>query len=409
MKRSLMVMAVMTGLMIATPAQAQTRVAVLDLEAGPGAGVAAGRISKAIRRQVANTSGLAIAAGKTLAEIKLIFGCTERPSRAYHRCLAKAGTSMKAHKIIVGKVRHNAAGYKVVITLVDVARPLRPQTVSGQIRRSGSKGSALRRHTRGWVARLFGRAHAGALAVTCSTDGVKVSVGGNVLGTCSASRTKIPLSPGTHKVIFTKDGFKTASHMVSISLGRTSRLNVDLEKRIIHRRLPPDDGGNGTKPGVKPPTGDDKKKDSRLAWKVLFYSTLTAGVALLAGSIVTGLKVNSLEDDKIVRIREIQLDPNIQNPGVKDACKENSNDDELINICNKGVDMARTTNILIGVGAALLASSGLFLYFAYIAKDSSKERATSLSPTFDGPGNTRIMVTPHIYVRGGGLSATLRF
>jgi PEGA domain len=406
MKRSLMVMAVMTGLMMATPVQAQTRVAVLDLEAGPGAGVAARRISKAIRRQVANTSGLAIAAGKTLAEIKLIFGCTERPSRAYHRCLAKAGTSMKANKIIVGKVRHTASGYKVVITLVDVARPLRPQTVSGQIRRSGSKGSALRRHTRVWVARLFGRAHAGSLAITCSTDGVKVSVGGNVLGTCSTSRTKITLSPGTHKVIFTKDGFKTASHMVSISLGRTSRLNVDLAKRIVHRRLPPDDG---TTPGVKPPAVDDNKKDNRLAWKVLFYSTLSAGVALLAGSIITGLKVSSLEDDKIVRIREIQLDPLIENPGVADACKDNSNDPELIDICNKGVTMARTTNILIGVGAALLASSGLFLYFAYIAKGSSKEKATSLNPTFDGPGKTRIMVTPQIYVRGGGLSATLRF
>ncbi len=221
MKRSLMVMAVMTGLMMATPVEAVTRVAVLDLEAGPGSGAAAVRISKAIRRQVANTSGLSIAAGKTLAEIKLIFGCTERPSRAYHRCLAKAGTSMKADKIIVGKVRHTADGYKVVMTLVDVARPLRPQTVSVHIRRSGAKGSALRSHARVWVARLFGRAHSGALAVTCSTDGVKVSVGGNVLGSCSSAATKIKLSPGTRKVIFTKDGFKTASHMVSISIGRT--------------------------------------------------------------------------------------------------------------------------------------------------------------------------------------------
>jgi len=226
MKRSLMVMVVMTGLVLATTAHAETRVAVLELEAGPGAGVAAGRISKALRRQVANTSGLSLAAGKSLAEIKLIFGCTERPSRAYHRCLAKAGTSMKADKIIVGKVRHTASGYKVVMTLVDVSRPLRPQTVSGQIRRSGAKGSALRNHTRTWVARLFGRVHSGFLAVTCSTDGVKVSVGGNVLGTCSSSRTKITLSPGTHKVIFTKDGFQTASHVVSVSLGRTSRLNV---------------------------------------------------------------------------------------------------------------------------------------------------------------------------------------
>ncbi len=408
MKRSLMVMAVMTGLMMATPAQAETRVAVLDLEAGPGAGVAAVRISKALRRQVANSSGLAIAAGKTLAEIKLIFGCTERPSRAYHRCLAKAGTSMKANKIIVGKVRHTAGGYKVVMTLVDVARPLRPQTVSVHIRRAGAKGSALRSHARIWVARLFGRAHSGALAVTCSTDGVKVSVGGNVLGSCGASSTKITLSPGTHKVIFTKDGFKTASHMVSISLGRTSRLNVELEKRTIHRRLPPGDG-NGTSPGVTPPDDTGKKKDNRLVWKVLFYSTLSAGVAMLAGSIITGLKVKAFEHDKEIRIREIQNDDNLPNPGVADACADHQNDGELISICNDGTSMARTTNILIGLGAALLASSGVFMYFAYIAKGSSPERAVNLTPTFSGPGKTKIMVTPQIWVRGGGLSATLRF
>ncbi len=408
MKRSLMVMVVMTGLVLATAAHAETRVAVLELEAGPGAGVAAGRISKALRRQVANTSGLSLAAGKSLAEIKLIFGCTERPSRAYHRCLAKAGTSMKADKIIVGKVRHTASGYKVVMTLVDVSRPLRPQTVSGQIRRSGAKGSALRNHTRTWVARLFGRVHSGFLAVTCSTDGVKVSVGGNVLGTCSSSRTKITLSPGTHKVIFTKNGFQTASHVVSVSLGRTSRLNVNLEKRVVVRRLPPDgSNGDGTSDGVTPPPVEGKKKDSRLAWKVLFYTTLSTGVALLAGSIFTGLKVRSLEDDKLILIRDLQGQG--ITPGVENACEDNGGSEELADICNRGESMARTTNIFIGVGAALLASSGLFLYLAYIAKGNTKERATTLTPSFDGPGNTRLMVTPQIYVRGGGLSATLRF
>lgn len=404
MKRSLMVMVVIVGLGIATSAGADTRVAVLDLDAGPGAGVAAGRISKALRRQVSNTPGLAIAAGKTLAEIKLIFGCTERPRRAYHRCLAKAGTSMKADKIIVGKVRKVSTGYKVVLTLVDVARPLRPQTVSGRISRSGAKGSVLRIHARTWIRRLFGKGQSGALAVTCSTDGVQVTVGGNVLGTCSTSSTKITLSPGTHKVIFTKDGFRTASRMVSISMGRTSRLSVDLVKLKIDSRLPPDGANGGT--DVTPPTGA-KKKDDRLLWKVLFYSTLSAGVALLAGSIISGLKVRAFEHDKEIRIRELQAIGTL--PGVADACKVNRGDGELVTICNKGTQMASITNALIGVGAALLAGSGVFLYLAYIAKSTSAEKPTSLGPTFGGPGKSRIMVTPQIWVRGGGLSATLRF
>jgi hypothetical protein len=397
-----MVMAVIAGLGVTTTARADTRVAVLDLEAGPGAGATAVKVSNALRRQVANTSGLAIAAGKSLAEIKLIFGCTERPRRAYHRCLAKAGTSMKADKIIVGKVRKAGAGYKVVLTLVDVANPLRPQTVSERISRAGAKGFRLRSHARAWISRLFGRGRSGTLVVTCSTDGVQVSVGGNVLGTCSTSATSITLSPGTHRVIFTKDGFHSASRMVSIRTSRKSQLNVELRKRKIESRLPPDDG-KGT-PGVTPPTDD---KDDRLLWKVLFYSTLGAGVALLAGSIFTGLKVRQYERDKEIRIS--QLHDIGSYPGVKDACTYNERDSTLLNICNDGTTMARTTNVLIGLGAALLASSGVFMYFAYIAKGLKKERPTSLGPTFGGPGKSRIMVTPQIWVRGGGLSATLRF
>jgi len=414
MKRSLMVLAVIGGLGLSTAAQAETRVAVLDLDAGPGAGPAAVRITKALRRQVANTTGLAIAGGKTLAEIQLIFGCTETPRRAYHRCLAKAGASMQANKIIVGKVRKAGSGFKVVMTLVDVAQPLRPQTVSGRISRSGSNGSSLRGFARAWIGRLFGKKQAGSLAVTCSTGDVQVTVGGNVLGTCSPTATKITLSPGTHTVTFTKEGFRTASRVVSISVGRASQLNVELIKRKVDSRLPPGDG-NGTgsgNNGVTPPVGP-KKKDSRLAWKVLFYTTLSAGVALLASSIFTGLKVKAYEHDKEVRIRQIQdahtADPTVPLPGEDDACKFNAGDLTLLDICNKGSQMANVTNALIGVGAALLAGSGVFLYFAYIAKGNTQEKAAGGSPSFKGPGGSRIMVTPHVYVRGGGLSATLRF
>ena len=244
--------------------------------------------------------------------------------------------------------------------------------------------------------------------MTCSTDGVKVTVGGNVLGTCSTSATKITLSPGTHKVTFTKDGFRTASRVVSITAGSASQLNVSLVKRRVDTRLPPDNGGGGGGAGVTPPPSV-KKKDNRLVWKVLFYSTLSAGVALLAGSIFTGLKVRGYEHDKEVRIRQLHSQVPPVYPGESDACKFNEGDPTLVNICNKGSQMANVTNALIGVGAALLAGSGVFMYFAYFAKGNTTEKATSLSPTFKGPGKTRIMVTPQIWVRGGGLAASLRF
>lgn len=71
--------------------------------------------------------------------------------------------------------------------------------------------------------------------------------------------------------------------------------------------------------------------------------------------------------------------------------------------------MATITNVLIGVGSAMLVGSAVFLYFAYIAKGKKEEKPTALGASFNGPGKSRIMVTPQVYVRGGGLSATLRF
>ena len=67
MRRSLIAALVILGLGVSTPARANTKVAVLDLEAGKGAGKVASRITGQLRRLVGNTANLSIVAGKSLA------------------------------------------------------------------------------------------------------------------------------------------------------------------------------------------------------------------------------------------------------------------------------------------------------------------------------------------------------
>jgi len=411
MRRSLMAVLVILGVGISSPARAELKVSVLDLEAGPGAAKVARRITSTLRRQVANTSGMSLAGTKTLAEIKLIFGCVERPRRTYHRCLAKVGKSMKANRIIVGKVRSRGGGYKVVMTLLDVRRPLRPNTVSERISRAAIGATALAGHTRTWFNRLFGLDREGTLAVTCNREGVSVTLNQQPVGTCGLAGSLIKAKPGTHSVGFSKDGFHTTTRVVTVRAGRTSRLTIELTKtsRRVIDRVPPGGGG----PGVTPPKGG-KKKDPRMAYKVLFYTTLSVGAAMLVSSIFTGLQVKKYEQDKIDQIDRLN-DLHLSNPvdyptfpGEENACKENANSTALVDICNNGTTMATVTNVLIGIGAALVASSGVFLYYAYFKK-SKTERAEADHPAFKDPTQARIMVTPQIWVNGGGVSATLRF
>ncbi len=408
MRRLLAMAAMLSVLGIPGVARAGVKVTVFDLEAGAGAAKVAAKVTRALRRQVSNQSRFEIVAGKSLAEIKLVFGCVERPMRAFHRCLAKVGRSLKARKIIIGKVRHQGGAYKVVLTVIDVHRPLRPRTVSERIPDSQTTATGVKMAVGQLFGRLFPSAAPGAISLLCNVDGVSVTLNGQPSGECSMVGRKLPARAGTYKLVFSKEGYESSTRVVTVSGGQTSSLNITLEKTGGGGQpgTGPGEGpgtgpgeGSGTTPGTTP-----SKSDPTMKWKILFYSTISAGAALLVASIFTGLKVKSLESDKEDVIRRSWDGP--QDTWITDqdnACTHNKGNQELVDICNKGTKMATVTNALIGVGAVLVAGSGYFLYKAYFAKDK-KERATALS----APQPTWV-VAPSVTEKGGGVTATFRF
>jgi hypothetical protein len=65
--------------------------------------------------------------------------------------------------------------------------------------------------------------------------------------------------------------------------------------------------------------------------------------------------------------------------------------------------MSNLTNLFIGLGVGLVATSAVFLYFAYFAK--KKKRKKSGSALIIPP----LRVHPLVWKGGGGVNASLRF
>src|SRR5215471_16735391 len=98
-------------------AEADAATAVLGLEALEGApDTVATEITDALRQRVAGTKGYQLVQGKDLVEVKLVFSCADEAPA----CMAQAGKSMGAAKLIFGNVKKLGNDYVVSLKLLDV-------------------------------------------------------------------------------------------------------------------------------------------------------------------------------------------------------------------------------------------------------------------------------------------------
>src|SRR5215467_15778701 len=109
MRRAAALLAFACSLGAAQLAQAQTTVAVLGLEPQDGAEALAKELTESLRQRTAAMRGFQLAGQKDLVEIKLVFGCVdEAPS-----CMAAAGKTLGAHKMLFGTVKKAGNGYRI--------------------------------------------------------------------------------------------------------------------------------------------------------------------------------------------------------------------------------------------------------------------------------------------------------
>ncbi len=214
------------GLGLASPAAADTSLAVLGVE---GSGVPAElvqQITDALRQRAAITAGIRMLPAKDLVEMKLVFGCdAELPG-----CMAQAGKSLGAEKLLYGSIKR--AGGKVPSVLVnlyvlDVSTGSIEKSLSEKIARRDLRTDMIESIALHWWGSLIDIRTTATLTVLSDPPDASLSMDGQPVGRTPAMLNN--LQPGVHTLTFALAGRLSAKRTVELRPGGTHELQVALE------------------------------------------------------------------------------------------------------------------------------------------------------------------------------------
>lgn len=408
--------AALLAFMLLVPATANAQVSVLGLEADQGAEKMAGWVTKAMRYWV-RAKGMRLGPEKDAVEVKLVYGCArERP-----QCMVQIAKAMKVNRLVFGKVRRRGGNYVVVLKHLSLSKPKNLDTLTRRVSVSGATYGSVKAAAAGWLSKLVGTTVTGSLMISAKPTGALLVVDGKQVGLIPDSgRVKLDLPPGKHTVVIRKEGYRELTRTVQVKLGKTSRVEMTMEKvagepgvtprprpRVVTRPTPG--------PTV-PPIGEKKEEEPtspKVWWQVAFYSSAGIAASLLVASIFTGRKVSDLESQKTSHLKDYQA----TNPGSSDwvtssdVCSQPDRDAKTRSICQDGKKYATMTNAFLITGGIFAAAAGVFSYFAFI-KDYDEEEPTpeeDASTVTDPSTPVRVSVQPSIWGRGAGMNVRLSF
>jgi hypothetical protein len=386
---------------LALPGQASAAdaaVAVLGVEASEGApDVLATALTDALRQRVSGTKGFRLVPGRDLVEVKLVFSCPdEAPS-----CMAQAGKSLGASKLIFGSVKKSMAdNYVVTLKMLDTGRAVVDTYVAEQITKTQSSGAAMRGPVQKWFATLTGQGGTGTVRVRGDVIGAQVALDGTPSGIIGTDDLIIPgVTPGKHEVTIAKAGYDNVRRDVTVESGAVAQLDVALPRTpgSMPAVLPPPvrgGGGDGlSRPADEVVRSDDREPSPRAALKTATWSVLGAGLVGVGLGVKFGLDVQQINRD---------LDPYRRFPcnGVTcDAAGKmvsplNSAEGNYVKLKkDDGKRLETYQYISYGVGGALVIAGGYLFYRAYLEDDGERRMAigpVSLTPIVV-PGHTGLM------------------
>lgn len=397
--RSLAVCSLALGIWLAQEqrSEAETRAAVLGVEAVDAPTDLASRISDALKARVTSAPGFKLVPGRSLEEIKLVFGCLDETPG----CMARVGRTLQASKILWGSVRRVRSGYTVTVKMLDVATTSMERSLSADVEplelSAANINGAIERLTRSFLP-----SRRGGLQVSVNVEGAAVLVDGRAAGTVGAGGLGVPdLALGTHDVQVKKEGYQTWRREVSVEGGQTTAVLVEL--------LPAHGVPLVTKSEPSPPP----PSSSRTGWKAAFWASAALTVGFAGGIAGLGVTVLSKQDDKnneITAYRDRHPGENAFDKSVEDVCaKAQGNPDAtgIIDACDSGRRYALLTNVAVALTATAALVAGFSYYKAYLAPDTSTE--TDEKPGPRDANETSWIVAPTIGPSGGGLGFNLSF
>ncbi len=208
-------------------------VGILGLDAVEVPEATAQAVTDVLRQRAARMPGIRIMPGsKELVELKLIFGCMdENPA-----CLAVAGKSLGADRLLYGSVRRapGGPGYTVVLKQLDVRKGQVDRFISDVMPVSAleGKGIELSGLVRRWLDVLLLSELHGGLRITSEPDGAEVVLDGTPIGKTPIELKNVPT--GSHMSSISYPGYAQAVRTFEVKGGLLHEMTVTLGHRWQH-------------------------------------------------------------------------------------------------------------------------------------------------------------------------------
>jgi len=370
----------------ATEAGAPT--AVLGLEAVGAPTQVVDDLTEQLRQRVTASSDMRLVPGKDLVELKLVFACADEG----HACMAQAGKSLDAEKLIYGSVKKNGNDYAVWLKLFDVRKEKVDSWLTETLPGVQSDGAGIRNFAGRWFAKLTGHPlNAGTIQVSANLYGAVVTLDGVPVGATTEQPLVISeVKAGRHEVVATKAGSSSARQQFLVASGQTVAVNLTLHADAGGAGSNASEGASKASSLSAPEAArkdrdkDDEPSDSggrssddgRSGYRAGFWVTLGASLISAGAAVKFGLDVLKVNKD----LDQFRRYPCMTDPTV--SCDSSGrpsplSDADKMARNSKISDGERDRNlqwVFIGVGSALGVTSAYLLYKGYLDSDEAGVR-----------------------------------
>lgn len=390
------------GVVALRPAHAETDVAptaVLGLEGIDAPLSLTDDISEQLRQRVTASRDMHLVSGKDLVEVKLVFSCADEAAS----CMAQAGKSLDAQKLIYGSVKKTGEDYALWLKMFDVRKAKIEFWLTETIPKKSADAAGVKAAAGRWFAKLTGKPfNAGTVQVSSNLFGARVLLDGTPVGVTSEQPLTIgDVSPGRHEISAEKAGHTTAKQQFLVAANATVPVMLTLQatasgavagamgedsapkpaetqgvEQIADNGPAPKAATHAAAPLDAPPS---QQSDGRGGYRTGFWVTLATGLLSAGAAVKFGLDVRDVNKrlDPYRRFpcngNQVCDGNNMVKPGATATLTRDER--EKVGSLNDEGKRAQTLQwICIGVGSALGVASGYLLYKGYL--DSDDDRAT---------------------------------
>src|SRR5262249_16972567 len=345
----------------------------------------AAEITDALRQRVAGTKGYQLVQGKDLVEVKLVFACPDEAPA----CMAQAGKSMGATKLIFGNVKKSGTDYQVTIKLLDVNRVAVESWATEAVPRRRAEPSVFRALAPAWISKLSGKGASGSLQIRANIQGAAVSLDGTKVGVTSTQPVVIgEVSPGHHEVAVEKSGYTNTKQEFTLAAGQSLPLSLSLSPVSVEVGSAPPAAGDAPpvlirQPREAPAAPEEDHGSSHKLARAGFWVAVVATLASAGAGLKFAKDVQQINSD-LDPYRRIMLNqPGCSSSdtgwcGINGQAKPVLTDQEKLIVQQKRDEgnRAQTMETIFLIGAPLFAiAGGFFLYKGYL--DSEGENTTA--------------------------------